>query len=440
MQVSVESLDGLERRMTVQVPSDVVTLAVEKKLNDLRKTIKIDGFRPGKVPLKVVQQKFGSHVRQEVIDDVIESSYAEALAQEKIRPAGVPSIESVESEDKENMSYTAVFEIYPEIKEIKLDSIKIEKPVVEITDDDLETVIQKLREQRKVWSEVGHAAGKSDQVLVDFEGKIDGEIFAGGTGKDMVVEIGAGSMLAEFEEGLEGMTSGEEKLVVVNFPDDYHGKDVAGKKAEFSLKATKVSEGRLPDIDEEFAKAYGIEDGDLDKFRVDVRANMEKEISQKVKTKLKNAVMTGLLEKNKVIAPSALVAEEVKSLKQQAIQRMGQDPKTFDNNSLPDDRFEEEAGNRVRLGLLVGELIKRENIELDNSLFESTLAEMTASYEQPDQVLEFYRQNQKARKSLEGMVLEDQVVSHILDKAKVTEKQFSFEEMTNTQTNYQEPI
>jgi trigger factor len=251
----------------------------------------------------------------------------------------------------------------------------------------------------------------------------------------MAVEIGAGSMLAEFEEGLEGMASGEEKAVVVNFPDDYHGKDVAGKKAEFNLKATRVSEGRLPEIDEEFAKAYGIEDGDLDKFRVDVRANMEKEISQKVKTKLKNAVMTGLLEKNKVIAPSALVAEEVKSLKQQAIQRMGQDPKTFDNDSLPDDRFEEEAGNRVRLGLLVGELIKRENIELDNSLFESTLAEMTASYEQPDQVLEFYRQNQKARKSLESMVLEDQVVSHILDKANVTEKQFSFEEMTNIQTN-----
>jgi len=432
MQVSVESLDGLERRMTVQIPSDVVTLAVEKKLNDLRKTIKIDGFRPGKVPLKVVQQKFGGHVRQEVIDDVIESSYAEALAQEKIHPAGVPSIESVESEDKENMSYTAVFEIYPEIKEIKLDSIEIEKPVVEITDDDLDKVIQKLREQRKEWSEVSRAAVKGDQVLVDFEGRIDGEIFAGGTGKDMAVEIGAGSMLAEFEEGLEGMASSEEKAVVVNFPDDYHGKDVAGKKAEFSLKATRVSEGRLPDIDEEFAKAYGIEDGDLENFRVDVRANMEKEISQKVKTKLKNAVMTGLLEKNKVIAPSALVAEEVKSLKLQAIQRMGQDPETFDKDSLPDDRFEEEAGNRVRLGLLVGELIKRENIELDNSLFESTLTEMTASYEQPDQVIEFYRQNQEARKGLESMVLEDQVVSHILDKAKVTEKQSSFEEIMNS--------
>lgn len=432
MQVSIESLEGLERRMTVQVPSDLVKSGVEKKLNDLRKTIKIDGFRPGKVPLKVVQQKFGGHVRQEVIDDVIESSYREALVQENVRPAGMPSIETIESEDKDNMSYTAVFEIYPEIEEIKLDVIKVEKPVVEITDDDLETVIQKLREQRKNWSEVSRAAGKGDQVLVDFEGRVDGEIFEGGTGKEMAVEIGAGAMLPEFEAGLDGISSGEEKVVMVNFPDDYHGKDVAGKTAEFSLRATRVSEGLLPEVDQEFARVYGIEDGDLEKLRVDIRANMDKELSQKLKSNVKNAVMEGLLEQNKVIAPSALVVEEVKSLKQQSIRRMGQDPTTFDADSLPNDLFEQEADKRVRLGLLVGEVIKTENITLDNSLFESTLTEMTTSYEQPDQVLEFYRQNQEARKGLESMVLEEQVVSHILDKAKVTEKQCSFEEIMNS--------
>jgi trigger factor len=432
MQVSIESLEGLERRMTVQVSSDLVRSGVEKKLNDLRKTIKIDGFRPGKVPLKVVQQKFGGHVRQEVIDDVIESSYREALVQENVRPAGIPSIETIESEDKDNMSYTAVFEIYPEIEEIKLDVIKVEKPVVEITDDDLETVIQKLREQRKNWSEVSRAAGKGDQVLVDFEGRIDGEIFEGGTGKEMAVEIGAGATLPEFEAGLEGISSGEEKGVMVNCPDAYHGKDVAGKTAEFSLKATRVSEGLLPEVDQEFARVYGIDDGDLEKLRVDIRANMDKELSQKLKSNVKNAVMEGLLEKNMVIAPSALVAEEVKSLKQQSIQRMGQDPTTFDADSLPDDLFEREADKRVRLGLLVGEVIKTKNITLDNSLFESTLTEMTASYEKPDQVLEFYRQNQEARKGLESMVLEDQVVSHILDKAKVTKKQSSFEEIMNS--------
>ena len=431
MQVSIETLEGLERRMTVQVPSDTVTLAVEKKLNDLRKTVKIDGFRPGKVPLKVVQQKYGDHVRQDVIGDVIESSYREAIIQENIRPAGMPSIESVNSEDKEDMSYTATFEIYPEIEEIKLEAIKIEKPVVNVNDEDLEAMIQKLREQRKEWSEVSRTAGKGDQVMVDFEGRIAGELFEGGAGKDMAVEIGAGQMLPEFETGLEGISSGEEKSVVVNFPDDYHGKDVAGKKAEFTLKATRVSEAQLPDIDESFVKAFGVEDGNLEKFRSDVRANMDKEVSQKLKMSIKNAVMAGLLEENVIIAPSALVAEEAKSLKQQAAQRMGQDPAAFDSNNLPNEMFEEEASKRVRLGLLVGEVIKSEKIELDKSLLESTLTEMAASYEQPDQVREYYRQNQEARTGLEGMVLEDQVVNHILDKAKVTEKQTSFEEMMN---------
>ena len=431
MQVSIETLEGLERRMTVQVPSDTVNLAVEKKLNDLRKTVKIDGFRPGKVPLKVVQQKFGGHVRQEVIGDVIESSYHEAIVQENVRPAGMPSIESISSEDKDDMSYTATFEIYPEIGEIKLETIKIEKPVVEIMDKDLEAVIEKLREQRKDWIEVSRAAGKGDQVLVDFEGRIDGELFEGGTGKDMAVEIGAGQMLPEFEAGLEGIASGDEKLVKVKFPDDYHGKEVAGKTAEFTLKATKVSEPKLPDIDESFVKAFGVEDGDLEKFRQDVRANMNKEINQKLKSTVKNAVMTGLLEENTIIAPSALVAEEVKSLKMQAAQRMGQDMENFDSNNLPDDMFKEEASKRVRLGLLVGEVIKSEKIELDQSLLETTLVEMAASYEQPDQVRDYYRQNKEARSSLEGMVLEDQVVSHILDKAKVTEKQSSFEDIMN---------
>jgi len=431
MQVSIETLEGLERRMTVQVPSDSVTLAVEKKLNDLRKTVKIDGFRPGKVPLKVVQQKYGEHVRQEVIGDVIQSSYHEAIVQENVRPAGMPSIESVNSDDKEEMSYTAIFEIYPEITNIKLDTIKVEKPVVEVTDEDLDEVIQKLREQRKNWSEVSRVAGNGDQVMVDFEGRIDGEIFEAGSGKDMPVEIGAGQMLPEFEAGLDGLGAGEEKVVTVNFPDDYHGKEVAGKAAEFSLKVSKVSEAQLPDIDDAFVKAFGIDDGDLEKFRTDVRANMDKEVKQKLKVNIKNAVMIALLEENIIIAPSALVTEEVKSLKQQAVQRMGQDPATFDSDNLPNDLFEEEAGKRVRLGLLVGEVIKREKIELDNSLFESTLVEMAASYEHPDQMIEYYRQNPDARNSLEGMVLEDQVVNHILEKATVTEKQSSFEEITN---------
>ena len=431
MQVSIETLEGLERRMTVQIPSAQVDEAVEKKLKDLSKTVRIDGFRPGKVPLKVVQQKFGGHVRQEVIGDVIESSYQEALIQEKVRPAGMPSIDSISSEEKQDMSFTATFEVYPEIEQLDFESIKVEKPLVEITDKDFDEMLQKLREQRKTWKECKAAAKKGYQVMVDFEGRIDGEIFEGGAGKDMAVEIGAGQMLPEFEAGLEGIKAGEEKVVEVNFPEDYHGQDVAGKTAQFTLRATQVSKPELPEIDEEFAKGFGIDNGDIDKMRADIRANMEKEKSDRLKLELKNRVLSGLLEHNEVIAPSAMVAEEIKSLRAQAAGRMGQDPAALDENSLPDELFREEATRRVQMGLLIAEVISKEKIELDQSLVDSTIEEMAIAYEQPEQVRDYYRQNRQARSGIENMVLEEQVVAHILEKASVAEKEGSFEDLMN---------
>ena len=431
MQVSFETLEGLERRMTVQIPSDRVSEAVEKKLKDLSKTVRIDGFRPGKVPLKVVQQKYGGHVRQEVIGDVIESSYQEALIQEKVRPAGMPSIDSVSTEEKEDMSYTATFEVYPEVETLKLESIEVEKPTVEISDKDFDAMLQKLREQRKGWKETKAAAKKGYQVMVDFEGRIDGELFEGGAGKDMAVEIGAGQMLPEFEAGLEGIKVTEKTTVEVNFPDDYHGAEVAGKTAEFTLKANKVSKPELPELDEEFAKGFGIEDGDLEKMRTDIRANMEKEKNDRLKLHIKNKVMTGLLEQNEIIAPSARVNDEIKSLRAQAAQRMGQDPESMDETSYPNELFSAEATRRVQLGLLIAEVIKSEKIELNQELVDSAVEEMAVAYEQPDQVREYYRHNQQARSGIEGMVLEDQVVAHILDKAKVTETEASFDDLMN---------
>jgi len=431
MQVSIEALEGLERRMTVQIPSERVSEAVEKKLKDLSKTVRIDGFRPGKVPLKVVQQKFGGHVRQEVIGDVIESSYQEALVQEKVRPAGMPSIDSVSSEEQQDMSYTATFEVYPEVDKLDLKSIAVEKAVADIQDEDFDAMLDKLREQRKTWKETKAAAGKGFQVMVDFEGRIDGELFEGGAGKDMPVEIGAGKMLPEFEAGLDGIKVGEEKTVDVNFPEDYHGADVAGKTAEFTLKATKVSKPELPELDEEFAKGFGVEDGNLETMRADIRANMEKEKTDRLKANLKNAVMTGLLEHNSIIAPSAMVSEEVTSLRAQAAQRMGQDPESMDEGSFPDELFREEATRRVQLGLLISEVIKQDKIELDQALVDDTIEQMAISYEQPDQVRAYYRQNQQARSSIEGMVLEDQVVAHILEHAQVTEKEVGFEDLMN---------
>jgi trigger factor len=265
--------------------------------------------------------------------------------------------------------------------------------------------------------------------MVDFEGRIDGELFEGGAGKDMPVVIGAGQMLEEFESGLKGIKAGEDKVIEVNFPEDYQGKEVAGKKAEFSLKVTKVSKPVLPEIDAEFAKGFGIEDGDLDKLRSDVRANMEKELKDRLKMLVKKSVMAGLHEKNEIIAPSAMVADEVKSLRAQAAQRMGQDLASIDESMLPAEVFNEEARKRVQLGLLIGAVIQQEKIELDQPLVESTIEDMAIAYEQPDQVRDYYRQNREARSGLESMVLEDQVVALILDKAKVTETKGNFEEL-----------
>ncbi|MDJ0828101.1 MAG: trigger factor [Rhodobacter sp.] len=429
MQVSIETLEGLERRMTVQIPGEEVDAAVEKKLRDLSKTVRIDGFRPGKVPLKVVQQKFGGHVRQEVIGDVIESSYQQALVQENVRPAGMPSIDSINSEEKQDMSYTATFEVYPEVESLELAAIEVEKPVVEVTDADFDTMLETLREQRKTWKETDAAAAEGYQVTVDFEGKIDGEVFEGGSGKDMPVEIGAGQMLPEFEKGLEGIKTGEERSVEVTFPEDYHGQDVAGKTAEFALHATRVSEPELPEINEEFAKGFGIEDGDLERFRSDVRANMEKERSDRVKQLTKNRVLDGLLEHNEIIAPSALVAEEIKNLRGQAAGRMGRNPDEVDASSFPDELFSAEASRRVQLGLLISEVLRQEKVELDQKLVEDAIEEMAISYEQPDQVRNYYRQNQQARASIESMVLEEQVVTHIMEQAKVTEKEGTFDDL-----------
>ncbi len=432
MQVSIESLEGLQRKMTVQVPADQFATAFDQKLKQLSKTVKLDGFRPGKVPVSVVKQKYGAQIRSEVMGDLIESSYRDALIQEKVRPASMPEIKPLEGIDGSvDMTYDAVFEVYPDIEAVEIDAIEIEKPVAEITDEDLDTMINKLLEQRKEWVEVDRAAGEGDQVTADFDGTIDGEAFAGGSGKDMAIEIGAGRMLKEFEDGLNGMSKDEEKTVDVSFPEDYHGKDVAGKTAQFALKVTKVCEPKLPELNEDLVKTFGVASGSIDDFKKDVRQNMQKELAQKVKSSVKTAVMSALLEKNEVDAPKALIDDEIKNLKMQMAQNMGQDPSKMDLGSFPDELFQEEGSRRVKLGLLVGELIRIEDIKLSQDRFNETLQEMAETYEEPQQVVDYYTKNQNARASLEGMVLEDQVVDHILGKATVTEKVFNFEEMMN---------
>ncbi len=437
MQVSIEPLEGLQRKMIVQIPADRISTAIDEKLKQLSKTIKLDGFRPGKVPSSVVKQKFGGQVRQEVIGDAIDASFRDALIQENIRPAGMPEIQPIDGDDKEGISYSAVFEVYPEIESIELDSVQVERPVVEIKEADILNVLEKLREQRKEWVEVERAAQEGDQVMTDFEGKIDDTVFEGGSGENMAVEIGAGRMLKEFEDGLLGLNKGEEKIVTVNFPDDYHGKEVAGKRAQFTLKANSISESKLPEFDTETVKSFGVESGDLEELKKDVNKNMEKELAQKIKMVVKNNVMDGLLDKNDVTVPRALLDDEIQNLKKQMAQNMaqnmGQDPSTLDLANFPDDLYRDEASKRVKLGLLVGELLKKASIELDRTRFEKTLQGMASSYEKPQQVIDYYTKNNEARSSLENMVLEDQVVDHILDRAKVSEVSTDFDELMNEQ-------
>ncbi len=434
MQVSIEPLEGLQRKMTISLPAEQVDSAIDRKLKELSRTIRLDGFRPGKVPVSIVRQKYGPAVREEVIGDLIESSYREALVQEDVRPAGPPKIEAMDNnEDTSSLSFAAIFEVYPEVGKVELESVEVEKPVVEITDEDLDTMIEKLREQRREWKEVDREAREGDQVMVDYEGRIDGEAFEGGSGENMAVELGAGRMLKEFEDGLVGMKAGDEKTVDVSFPEDYHGKEVAGKTAQFTLKVKQVSEPRLPELDADLIKSFGVESGEIEDFRKDVKANMEKELANKIKVKVKNAVMAALLEKNEVPAPSAMVSDEIRNLKLQMAQNMGQDPAKMDLDSFPDELFRDEAEKRVKLGLLVGELIKSEGMQTDPERFRETLEDMASAYEDPQQVIEYYSKNPEARTSLEGLVLEDQVVDLILDRAKVTEKPYGFEEMMNQQ-------
>ncbi len=433
MQVSIEPLEGLQRKMTISLPAEQVDSAIDRKLKEISRTIRLDGFRPGKVPVSIVRQKYGPAVREEVIGDLIESSYREALVQEDVRPAGPPKIEAMDSDDKTALSFAAIFEVYPEVEKVELESVEVERPVVEITDEDLDRMIEKLREQRREWKEVDREAREGDQVMVDYEGRIDGEAFEGGSGENMAVELGAGRMLKEFEEGLVGMKAGDEKTVDVSFPEDYHGKEVAGKTAQFTLKVKQVSEPQLPELDADLIKSFGVESGEIEDFRKDVKANMEKELANKIKVRVKNAVMAALLEKNEVPAPSAMVAEEIRNLKLQMAQNMGQDPAKMDLDSFPDELFRDEAEKRVKLGLLVGELIKSEGMQTDPDRFRETLEDMASAYEDPQQVIEYYSKNPEARTSLEGLVLEDQVVDLILDRAKVTEKPYGFEEMMNEQ-------
>lgn len=430
MQVSIETTTGLERRMTVGIPADQVETEVTKRLQQAAKTVNLNGFRKGKVPLKVVKQRFGAGVRQEVMGEVMSRSFYEAIQKEDVKPAGQPAIEPKEAAEGQDIEFVATFEVYPEIALGDTAGFEIEKLTAEVQDSDVDNMIDVLRKQQAAWTAVERAAATDDQVNIDFNGTKDGEEFAGGKAEGQDLVLGSGSMIPGFEDGIVGMKAGEEKVVALTFPDDYQAEELQGAAVEFAIKVNTVSEQELPALDKEFFSKYGVESDDEQQFRDDVKKNMERELKNAAKTKLKNQVMDKLVEAHEVELPKALVAGEIEALRNQMMQQFGGAQPNMDLKSLlPDDMFTEQAERRVALGLIVGEVVKSAEIKVDADRVREMVEEMASTYQDPEEVINYYYSNQQMLASVESVVLEDQVVDHIISSAKVVETESSYEDV-----------
>ncbi|AYA65126.1 trigger factor [Alteromonas sp. RKMC-009] len=433
MQVSVETTQGLERRLTITVPADSVDSAVKARLQQLSKTQRINGFRPGKVPVSVIQKRFGAAVRQEVAGDVMQQNFYQAIVQEKINPAGMPSFELVKDENGQDLEFVAAFEVYPEVEVQGVADIEIEKPVVEISDADLDNMMETLQKQHATWKEVKRKAKKDDRVVIDFVGKIDGEEFEGGKAEDFTLELGQGRMIPGFEEPLVGAKKDEEVTVEVTFPEDYHAENLKGKAAVFDVTVKKVEGKQLPDVDDEFAKLFGVEEGGVDALKAEVRKNMERELTQTLKTTVKEDVISKLIEKNEFDVPKALIDQEVNALREQAKQRFSQQAGGQNMPELPAELFTDNAIRRVRIGLLLGEIIKQNELKADDEKVMQLIETSASAYEDPQEVVDYYKANEELMNQMRNVALEEQAIDWVLENAKTQEVTKAFDEVMNKQ-------
>ena len=428
MLVSVETTRGLERRMKVQVPAERIESEVDQRLRRVSKSAKLKGFRPGKAPMKVIRQQYGGEVRRDVLGEVMQQTYAEAIGQEKLRPASNPKIETDEVAEGKDLKYTAVFEVYPEIEIKGLASIKVKKPTAEIVEEDVDGMLENLRKQRAVWQKVARAAGEGDRVIIDFDGRIDGETFAGGSGEKVPVVCGEGQMLPDFEKGLNGISAGASRTFPVVFPDDYHAAELAGKTAEFEASCESVEEQVLPELNDEFCAAYGVKEGGLEKLREEVLKNMQTELEQKIQASLKDQLLNQLLKKNPIEIPEALIDEEIHTMQHDAMERMG----IKDHSQAPpSEAFAEQARRRVSLGLLINEIIKSQNLEADKTRVSKRLNQIASGFNDPQQILQAYTSNPGMMSQVEMMVLEQQAVDWALGQVKQTDDPKTFSEIMN---------
>jgi trigger factor len=435
MQVSVETTTGLERKMTIGVPASNIDSEVNKKLQELARTQKMAGFRPGKIPMSVIKKRFGGHVRQDIMRDVMQKSYFDAINQEKLQPAGQPHIEPSAPEKGKDFEFTATFEIFPEVEVKAFTDLKIEKPVAEITDKDLDTMLKTLQKQRGTWEPIKRMAKKDDMVIIDFVGTIDGESFEGGTAEDFSLILGSDSMIPGFEKQLLKVKKGDEVEVNVTFPEDYQSAEVAGKDALFKVVVKEAKGLTLPKLDEEFVKLFGIEDGNVDNLKEEIKNNMQRELDSTLKSKVKANVLDSLNEANEADIPRALIDQEIEGLRQQAMKQFsqGREGSIADLPEMPAALFEEQAKTRVKLALIVSEVIKKNDISVDPDRVRATIESAAAAYDDPEQMVSWYYSNQQQLQQVESSVIEDQVVDFILEAADVTEKSCTFDELMNKQ-------
>ncbi|WP_116811093.1 trigger factor [Steroidobacter cummioxidans] len=427
MQVSVESTGALERRMEVQVPAERVEKAVDERLQRMSRTVRLKGFRPGKVPVKVVRQQFGQQVRQEVLGDVMQSTFNEAVVQEKLTPAGGPRIEPINLEQGADLKYRAIFEVLPQIEIKGVESLNVERPAATVSTADVDAMIQNLREQRPSYAEVERAAQDTDRVTIDFEGTIDGTPFEGGKAESFPVDLGAGRMLADFEAGLRGAKAGDKKDIELTFPANYAA-NLAGKQAKFAVTVHKVEERQLPELNDEFAKIYGVEEGGIERLRSEVQENMERELGEAIKARVKKQILDGLLDSNPIELPKSMVDAQVRELQLDAARRMG----ARDASQIPPpDGFQDPARRRVALSLLIGEIIRNANIQVDQAQVQTRFEELAAQYPDQGQALQQYRSNPQFRRQMEAAVLEDQVIDWLTQRAQVADKPSTFKEIMN---------
>lgn len=432
MQVSVETTQGLGRRVTITVAADSIEKAVKSELVKAAKNVRIDGFRKGHVPMNIVEQRYGASVRQDVLGDLMQRNFVDAIIKEKINPAGAPNYVPGEYKQGEDFTYSVEFEVYPEVELKDLESIEVEKPVVEVNDADVDTMLETLRKQQATWKETDAAATAEDRATLDFTGSIDGEVFEGGKASDFVLAMGQGRMIPGFEEGVIGHKAGEEFTIDVNFPEDYHAENLKGKSAKFDIVLKKVEVRELPELTKEFIKRFGVADGSLAGLRAEVRKNMERELKGAVRNRVKTQAIDGLVSANEIDVPAALVEGEIDVLRRQAAQRFGGNEKQA--AELPRELFEEQAKRRVVVGLLLGEVISQHELKADEDRVKALIEEMASAYEDPQEVIEFYSKNKELMNNMRNVALEEQAVETLLAKAKVTEKPTTFSELMNQTT------